>query len=288
MKRSLRYNLVDVFTDTPLEGNPLAVFTQGTGLSDPRMQAIAREMNLSETVFFLPPEQGGHARLRIFTPYRELPFAGHPVLGSAWVLAGPMEMAQVRLETGAGVIPVDLERQGDRVHRARMLQPTPEFRSFGDEGELRAALGLGPRDEHAIAAHLAKNGPEHVLVEAASAEELDGLRPNFHRLPELTTAGILVFAMDELEPALCHARYFAPAAGINEDPATGSAVGPLGALLVREGRRPSGAELRVAQGRAMGRPSTLIVDVTAEGEELRQVRVAGQAVVIARGEMLVG
>src|SRR4029079_5014361 len=113
--RTFRYVVADVFTDTPLAGNPLAVFTDGRGLDDDEMQKIAREMNLSETVFVLPPEAGGHARIRIFTPVAELPFAGHPVLGSAFVLGAPLQLVEIRLETQSGVIPVTLEREGARI-----------------------------------------------------------------------------------------------------------------------------------------------------------------------------
>lgn len=283
MRRALRYNLVDVFTGTPLEGNPLAVFTQGAGLDDARMQAIAREMNLSETVFFLPPEQGGHARVRIFTPRVELPFAGHPVLGSAWILAGPMLVDELRLETGVGMVSVFLDRQGDRLHRATMVQPLPQLRPFKGEDALRTALGLDARDDDQLPACYANNGPEHVLVEAASAVKLHALDPDFREVARLTRTGTLVFAQ---EGGHCHARYFAPAAGIDEDPATGSAVGPLGAYLVLTGRMESGIEFEVSQGATLGRPSTLYVCASLSSKEIERVTVGGRAVVIARGEML--
>src|SRR5436189_5670359 len=112
---TLRYVVADVFTDRPLAGNQLAVFTDGREAEDATMQALARELNLSETVFVLPPSEGGHARIRIFTPATELPFAGHPVLGSAFVLAAPMQLGEIRLETEAGIIPVALEREGARI-----------------------------------------------------------------------------------------------------------------------------------------------------------------------------
>ena len=114
---TLRYVVADVFTDRPLAGNQLAVFTDGRGVDDETMQALARELKFSETVFVLPPSEGGHARIRLFTPSRELPFAGHPVLGSAFVLAAPLQLGEIRLETGAGVVPVVLEREGAREHR---------------------------------------------------------------------------------------------------------------------------------------------------------------------------
>src|SRR5947209_14608839 len=120
---TLRYVVADVFTDTPLTGNQLAVFTDGRDVDDATMQKLAREMNFSETVFVLPPVVGGHARIRLFTPATELPFAGHPVLGSAFVLGGPMQLGEIRLETGSGVIPVTLEREGARIVFGRMSQP---------------------------------------------------------------------------------------------------------------------------------------------------------------------
>src|SRR5512133_3520373 len=118
----LRYVVADVFTDTPLTGNQLAVFTDGRALDEETMQKLAKEMNYSESVFVLPPEQGGHARIRIFTPVTELPFAGHPVLGSAFVLAAPMQLGQIDLETGAGIVPITLEREGAKITFGWMSQ----------------------------------------------------------------------------------------------------------------------------------------------------------------------
>jgi trans-2,3-dihydro-3-hydroxyanthranilate isomerase len=141
--RSFRYVVADVFTDRPLEGNPVAVFTDGRGLSDEEMQQLARELNLSESVFVLPSEADAHARIRIFTPSAELPFAGHPTLGSAFVLAAPLQAPVVRLETGMGVVPVALEREQDRIAFGRMEQPLPTWEAFAAEEALFAALGVG-------------------------------------------------------------------------------------------------------------------------------------------------
>lgn len=281
MPKSLRYNIVDVFTDTPLTGNPLAVFTKGEGLSPETMQAIAREMNLSETVFFQRPTEGGHAKLRIFTPRKELPFAGHPVLGSAWVLAGPMEMSQLRLETGVGMIPVDIERAGDRIHVAFMSQPLPQFSSVEEPEAYYRALGVTPSATLPGPVH-AQNGPSHILVDVGSRAALDALRPDYSLLAQLTEGGVYAFAQEE---QTAYARYFAPAAGILEDPATGSAAGPLGAHLVLGGRAPSGVQLMVRQGEALLRPSVLLVSAKAENGNLSEVRVGGAAIVIARGEL---
>src|SRR3954454_1636700 len=123
---TLRYVVADVFTDTSLTGNQLAVFTDGRELDDESMQKLAKEMNYSESVFVLPPEQGGHVRIRIFTPVTELPFAGHPVLGSAFVLGAPLQLGEIRLETGSGVIPVTLEREGAGISFGPIPHPVPQ------------------------------------------------------------------------------------------------------------------------------------------------------------------
>src|SRR5919199_3673464 len=163
-----RYVVADVFTDTPLTGNQLAVFTDARGIDDGLMQDLARELNLSETVFVLPAENGGHARIRIFTPVTELPFAGHPVLGSAFVLGGPLQLAEIRLETGSGVVPVVLEREGARIVFGRMSQPVPEWEPFAHADELQEVLGL--RSE--LPVELYHLGPTHVYIALGSEDEV--------------------------------------------------------------------------------------------------------------------
>ncbi len=139
-----RYVVCDVFTDTPLTGNQLAVFTNASDIPEEALQPLAREMNFSETVFVYPAAGEGDVRIRIFTPAAEIPFAGHPTLGTAFVLAGPLQKAVIRLETGAGVVPVELEREGARIVFGRMQQPIPEIRTYGAAEELLAALGERP------------------------------------------------------------------------------------------------------------------------------------------------
>src|SRR6266536_5006078 len=131
--RTFRSVVADVFTDTPLDGNPVAVFTDARGLEAGEMQRLARELNLSETVFVLPAAGEGHARIRIFTPGVELQFAGHPTLGTSFVLGAPLQLVEIRLETGAGVVPVTLEREGARIVFGRMVQPVPSWELFDDE-----------------------------------------------------------------------------------------------------------------------------------------------------------
>src|SRR5947208_2310627 len=142
MSLTLRYVVIDVFTDTPLTGNQLAVFTDAREIPEEMLQPLAKEMAFSETVFVLPAEAGGHARIRIFTPALELPFAGHPVLGSAFVLAAPMQLAEIRLETGEGIVPVVLEREGARISFGWMSQPVPRWEPFAKADELLALLGV--------------------------------------------------------------------------------------------------------------------------------------------------
>ncbi|HKC22367.1 MAG TPA: PhzF family phenazine biosynthesis isomerase, partial [Gaiellaceae bacterium] len=161
---SLRYVVADVFTDTPLTGNQLAVFTDGRDVDDELMQKLAKEMNFSETVFVLPSDADAHARIRIFTPATELPFAGHPVLGSAFVLAGPLQLPEIVLETGAGLVPVALEREGPRIVFGRMRQPLPTVEPFAAAKALLAALGVA-RSE--LPVELYVNGPRHVYVTLA-------------------------------------------------------------------------------------------------------------------------
>ena len=273
--KTLRYVLCDVFTERPLEGNPLCVFTDARGLDTAQMQALARELNLSETTFVTPPEQGGHARVRIFTPQREIPFAGHPTLGTAFVLGGPLQAFEVRLELGIGIVPVTLEREGARVSFGWMVQPTPRVVPGPAPAPLLAALGL----ESVLTLESYDNGPQHALLRVATAELLSGVRPDFAALGRATDGGVGVFHRDG---DVCRVRYFAPAAGINEDPATGSFAGPLAWHLFQSGQLAGGAILRIEQGAELRRPSTLYARVE-NGPEPR-VEVGGAARIVARGQ----
>lgn len=277
-----RYVIADVFTNTPLEGNQLAVFTDGDGLPTEQMQRVARELNLSETVFVLPAEQGGDARIRIFTPANELPFAGHPVLGSAFVIGELLSSSAVRLETGAGVVPVVLEREGDRIVFGRMQQPIPSWRPYERESDLLAALGV-ERSELPVEAY--PNGPLHVYVALESEEAVAALRPNLGALGELTDVGANCFAGSGRR---WKTRMFGPAHGVAEDPATGSAAGPLAVHLARHGRIAFGDEIEIRQGVEIGRPSVLYARAEGSVEKIERVEVGGSAVVVAHGEYRVG
>ena len=276
---SFRYVLADVFTDRPLEGNQLAVFTDARGLDEEQMQALARETKLSETVFVLPPDGAGHARIRIFTPARELPFAGHPVLGTAFVLGAPLQLATIELVTGAGLVPVELDRdESGRLAFGRMSQPVPRVEPFDGAAEALAALGV---ERAELPVELYDNGPRHVVVVLGSEAEVGALEPDTRALLRLGEATFSCVAGDGAEWT---SRVFCPAFGIDEDPATGSAAGPVACHLARHGRIGWGEEIVIRQGAAIRRPSTLHAIAEGGGGLIDAVHVGGSAVVVARGE----
>ncbi len=274
----LRYVLVDVFTNKPLEGNQLAVFTDARGITSEQMQRLAREMNLSESVFVLPAEQGGDARIRIFTPANELPFAGHPVLGSAFVIGDPLQRNHLRLETGKGIVPIELTREGIRIVFGRMQQPIPTWRRYEREAELLAALGV-QRSRLPVEAY--DNGPLHVYVELDGEEAVAALKPDFSALSSLPGVGANCFAGSGRS---WKTRMFAPAHGVSEDPATGSAAGPLAIHLARHGRIKFGEEIEIRQGAEVRRPSLLYARAYGSPQKIERVEVGGSALTVARGE----
>jgi trans-2,3-dihydro-3-hydroxyanthranilate isomerase len=277
--RTFRYVVADVFTDRPLAGNQLAVFTDGRELADDEMQRLAREMNFSETVFVLPADGEGHARMRIFTPRDEIPFAGHPTLGTAFVLGGPMQLAEIRLETLSGVVPVTLEREGDRIVFGRMQQPLPAWRPYEHEGVLLAGLGI---ERSELPVELYDNGMHHVYVTLGSEEEVAALRPDLSALADAPAVlGINCIAGSG---SRWKNRMFSPGGGFAEDPATGSAAGPLAVHAARYGRIAFGDEIEISQGAEVGRPSTLYARADGSPDQLDRVEVGGSAVVVARGE----
>ena len=274
-----RYVVCDVFTDTPLQGNQLAVFTDARDLPEVTLQPLAREINFSETVFVYPAEQGGHARMRIFTPVTELPFAGHPTLGTAFVLGGPLQLGEIHLETLRGIVPVRLEREGAKIVFGRMSQPLPTVEAFEREEVLLAALGVG-RSE--LPVELYDNGMRNVYVCLPSTDDVAALRPDMSRLAEFgKVLGINCFAGSG---SAWKTRMFAPGGGVSEDPATGSAAGPLAVHLVRHGRVRPGEEIEITQGVEINRPSRLYARVEGTPDAIARVDVGGSAVIVARGE----
>ena len=276
---TFRYVLVDVFTDTPLQGNGLAVFTDAREIPEEMLQPLAREMNLSETVFTYTPEGDGHARIRIFTPTVEVPFAGHPTLGSAFVLGGPLQLLEIHLETGSGVVPVQLEREGPRIVFGRMAQPLPTVEPYEDADELLSALGV---ESSELPIEVYDNGLRHVYVTLASEGAVAALKPDLSRLAELPDVlGVNTIAGSG---SRWKTRMFAPSGGVPEDPATGSAAGPLALHVARHGRIAFGDEIQISQGAEIGRPSTLYARVEGSPDKVDKVEVGGSAVIVARGE----
>ncbi len=299
-----RFVQVDVFTDAPFGGNPLAVFPEAEGLSSRDMQRLALEMNLSETTFVLPPRApGADFRVRIFTPARELPFAGHPVVGTHWVLAnlGRVDLhepvTRVHFELGVGVLPADLHVSAGRVDRVVMTQDRPVFLTvLEDVSELAEGLGLPPEAivETGLPAQLVSTGMPQMMVPIRSLAEVQSLDAGQLNVAALGRACramgsdcVHVFTQEVEQPGYTvHVRMFAPLLGVPEDPATGSANGALGAYLVHHGAVPLGettTHIVVEQGAEMGRPSTLYVEVDADDEEITAVRVGGRVVPVAEG-----
>jgi trans-2,3-dihydro-3-hydroxyanthranilate isomerase len=274
------YVVADVFTERPLKGNPVAVFTAGQDVPEDLMQAIAREMNLSETVFVLPASGDGDARVRIFTPAIELPFAGHPILGTAYVLGQSSEQDVIRLETDRGVVPVELTRGEDgRIVSGRMSQPVPTWRVFEEAGELLAALGVR---YSVLPVEIYDNGPRHLYVMLDNSDVVAALNPDLATLAKLPRVGVNCFAGSGTR---WKTRMFGPSLGVAEDPATGSAAGPLAVHLARYGKVSFGQEIEISQGIEMNRPSTLYARVEGEGERIDKVEVAGAAVITAHGQL---
>jgi trans-2,3-dihydro-3-hydroxyanthranilate isomerase len=271
-----RYVFADVFTDTPLTGNQLAVFTDARGLDGETMQALTLEIGFSETVFVLPPQAGGTARIRIFNPLVEMQFAGHPTLGAAFVLGAPLQLGVVELETGAGIVPVALERdESGRIVFGRMTQPVPRIEPVEDPGRVLAALGV---ERSTLPIELYDNGARHIVVTLDDVGEVSRLRPHGPAIAALEVTGVNCVAGSA---TTWRSRMFW---ANGEDPATGSAAGPIACHLARHGVVAWGEELVITQGVEMGRPSTLHARAEGGGGLIDAVEVGGSAVVVARGE----
>jgi trans-2,3-dihydro-3-hydroxyanthranilate isomerase len=215
--------------------------------------------------------------MRIFTPSAELPFAGHPTLGTAFVLGGPLQLGEIRLETGRGIVPVQLEREGARIVFGRMGQPLPEVGRFEAAREAESALGA----ESQLPVEVYDNGIRHAYFALDSAAEVAALRPDFQRLGDLGDYGFNCFAR---EGSRWKTRVFVPSLGVREDPATGSAAGPLAVHLARHGRISFGQEIEITQGSEIGRPATLYARAHGSETAVERVEVGGAAVIVARGE----
>lgn len=273
------YVVVDAFARVPLTGNPVAVFFAADDLQREQMQRIAREMNLSETTFVHAPRQGADAYVRIFTPVNELPFAGHPLLGTAIALGQRTDVDRLRIETAMGIIPFDLHRVNGTVTSARMRQPVPVWEPFERTDELLEALGVSTP---VLPVEIYRNGPRHVLVAVESVEALSKLNPDHRalaRFPDMAANCIAGAG------ATWRNRMFSPAYGVVEDAATGSAAGPIAIHLARHGLRPYGQRIEITQGVEIGRPSPMGALAHGTGDRVDSVEVDGHGVVTLEGTL---
>ncbi|HJQ69963.1 MAG TPA: PhzF family phenazine biosynthesis protein [Blastocatellia bacterium] len=294
--------IADVFTQERFGGNQLAVFTDAVGLDTATMQNIAREMNYSETTFLLPPEEGGDYRVRIFTPNEELPFAGHPCVGTGHVIVADRMKewsggeTTVILETGVGPIRVSVKTENDHAGHTTMTQPLPQVRgSFSDRARLARSLSLDASDLAELPAEVIYNGITVLIASATSLAAVQRIKVDANALEaishEVGAQAVLVFAREAVQPtSAAHCRVFAPAEGIPEDAATGSANGPLGFYMVRHGLVEPKPTTRIIseQGFEMKRPSLLHieVDTDADTKEVTAIRVGGGVVITGRGEII--
>ena len=282
----LHFDIVDVFTDRPYAGNPLAVVHRARTLTARQMQALAAEFGFSETAFTLPPTTSRATyRLRIFTPTRELPFAGHPSIGAAWALgfAEMIRIGDVVQECGAGLLPVHVDRDG-----ARLVGGTPVIGPGRDGAQLAATVGLTVDDlDPALPPGVASAGVPFAFLAVAPdavARAVPDLDAVARATAELT--GLVVVAVDR-EKGTAHVRMFGPQVGVTEDPATGSAAVALGVHLAARGALPEGRSVvSIAQGAELGRPSALTLQVDVAGGAATEVAVRGGVRMVAKGELL--
>ena len=289
MPRELKYDHIDVFTDKPLGGNQLAVFPSPGQITPAQMQAIAREMNFSETTFVFPSKaQGASARVRIFTPAEELPFAGHPAIGTAFVIASKArkKLERLVLELGVGNIDIDIEYRGTKVQSLTMHQPLPVFGSALQNRE-QAARALGVTGDEILGGGVVSNGLDFLIVEATALQAVQNARCNIEDAVKVikrhNVHAIYIFARLTGRGPNVHARLFAPTLSVVEDPATGSAAGALGGYLARILKFPMKLHLLIEQGIEMRRPSLISVDVNSERGTIEEVTVAGKVVPVGEG-----
>ena len=300
--REYQFIQADVFTDRPFTGNPLAIFPEAEGLSTEEMQSIAKEMNLSETTFVLPAtDLKAQLRLRIFTTSSELPLAGHPVVGTCFILAqrGIFSLEEgtnrIHQECGAGVLPVDITVSDGKVDQVVMTQSPPRFfDEYTDRKLLADSVGLSEDqllpDE--LPAQVVSTAVPQLMVPARSLRHMDKIELDVVAMKKVLATtrsdSFMIFTRECVhDEATVHARMFAPTMGIVEDPATGSAAGALGAYLVRRGlvKAEPTAHILVEQGYEMGRPSSIHVEVDTDEHGPIEVRVGGKAVEVADGKL---
>jgi trans-2,3-dihydro-3-hydroxyanthranilate isomerase len=287
-----RFVQVDVFTTTPFGGNQLAVFTDAQGMSDAQMQAIAREMNFSESTFVFPPDDPQHdAKVRIFTPGQELPMAGHPTVGTGFVVGSERGRNSLVFELGVGPTAVTVELGDGMTGAATMQQRVPEFWDAKlDAVDAAGLVSLGAQSVHETLPILCGSaGVEYVYLPLRSRADVAAARPNVLAMEahfgEAFHRAVFVFAVEPDATSDVRGRMFFLVNGAPlEDPATGSAAGPLGGYLVAQHALPAG-RIRLQQGYEMGRPSDINIDVACSAEAVESVHVGGGVVKVAEGEL---
>lgn len=302
---ALRYLHLDVFTHRPLEGNQLAVFPDPGDLTAAQMQAIAREMAFSESTFLFPPAAGGDVRMRIFTPHDELPMAGHPTIGSTFALVVEGVLAPGRdrcvFELGIGPTPVSLEWKGTTLDFAWMTQPRPSFGARVEErGAFAAAIGIDEADlAGGLPIEVVSCGVPFLFAPLKTRAAVDRVTVNPSalagplRAARVEAHGLFAFSLDRADSSAdetVYSRMLAPGLGIAEDPATGSASGPLGCYLVHHAllTPEQGAGFVSLQGAAMRRPSRIHISIGQRDGQIIDVRVGGRSVLVGRGTLDVG
>ena len=283
---------LDVFTDRALTGNALAVCVDGRGLSTEQMQALARETNLSETTFILPGEASAEnergVRVRIFTVQEELPFAGHPTLGTAFVLHKKTGASEVRLELNVGTVPVRFEQSDGQPIFGEMTQKNPQFGVTHTREAVAQFTNLSPADfDDSVPIQTVSTGVPFTITAVKSLEKLRGLRADFHRASEyLAQSGGKFFYFVSRETVDPKARLHARMLFYNgEDPATGSAAGCCASWMVAHGVAASDEHVMIEQGLEMHRPSRIFVRATKQDNQVINVRVGGNCVEVLRGEL---
>ena len=285
----MRYDfmILDVFTDRPFGGNQLGVLTDARGLTAQGMQAVAREFNFAETTFVLPPDDPAHARrVRIFTPAVELPFAGHPTVGTACALAmaGLSPTGEIVLEEGVGPVPVTIAKAGEAYSARLRLDRGPDTFAVPPAGDMAAILSLGV--EEIVDVFAASVGVHFTYVQLRSREAVDASRLDLDAWRRLLSsspaAQVYLFAGELKDGGEIYARMFGPGFGIAEDPATGAAAA---ALVGHAASRAGSLDIAIHQGVQMGRPSLIEASAVAEGGEVRSIEVGGATTLIAQGSI---
>jgi trans-2,3-dihydro-3-hydroxyanthranilate isomerase len=304
-QKQIKFILADIFTDTAFGGNPLAVIPDAADLTPEEMQKVARELNLSETAFvFKPADPKAQLRTRFFTPTREIPFAGHPTLGTVYVLAQqghfPLSEPVTRVfqETELGVLPVDLYVKNGEIQKVVMIEPKPEILATikAEDDLFRLAAGLSINAHQILRerfpVEVISTGLPVIIVPLRSLTAVKEAQVISSQIEEIcnkyNAQGMMVFSQMTVQPtSTVHTRMFAPSIGITEDPATGTASGALGAYLVRHKAVPVHPTTCIIseQGYELDRLSTIYIEVDSHHQEIKEVRVGGEAIIVMEGNL---